>query len=164
MAGRGPAPKDPGTRARRNKPPVPPVHIDVVPAPQPPLPPRYQFAPDTGERTECSWPAITIEWWKAWGVAPMSAKWTATDWLTALEIAALHAEFWEGNSKIAPELRQRIAKIGGYPDDRKRQGFFDKPDAPTQPQKAGAAPAPAASSRTRRGPLTIIQGEKASGQ
>lgn len=128
MAGRGPVPKDPSTRARTNKPAIPPVHIDVIPSPQPRLPTRKWMNPDTGRSRVIAWPAVTREWWTAWGRAPMSAGWTEIDWLTALECAILHAEFWEGNVKVAAELRQRVAKLGGYPDDRKRQGFFDKPD------------------------------------
>jgi len=89
----------------------------------------------------------------------MAAGWTETDWFTALEIALLHAEFWEGDTKVAPELRQRIAKIGGYPDDRKRQGFFDAtPDAPVTVE----APAPT-NARARRGGLHAVPDSKVLG-
>lgn len=160
MAGRGPAPKDPTTRARRNKPAIPPVHIDVVAAPQPALPDRSILNSKTGDRIDIGWPQVTRDWWTAWGRAPMSAKWTETDWLTALEVARIHADFWDGKD-CAPELRQRVAKLGGYPDDRKRQGFFDKPDDPKPAE--GTEPA-ATSARSRRGGLTSLPTGEAAGQ
>ncbi len=158
MAGKGPAPKDPSTRARTNKPAIPPTRMKAAPGRQPKLPVRM-FRNEDGRMVRVAWPKITRGWWAAWGRSQISAGWTETDWFTALEIALLHAEFWEGDTKVAPELRQRIAKIGGYPDDRKRQGFFDAKDEPAVPV---AAPVPTGA-RARRGGLHAVPDLKVSG-
>ena len=112
MAGRGPAPKDPSRRARANKDPIPLRVIRAEPVAQPPLPSRMPG----GE----SWPARTREWWRMWGESPLSADFTATDWSELLDTAVLHARYWKGDVKVAPELRLRVAKFGATPEDRAR--------------------------------------------
>jgi hypothetical protein len=48
MAGKGPAPKEPGRRARTNSDPVPLRVITAEPVKQPPLPPVFLPDPVTG--------------------------------------------------------------------------------------------------------------------
>lgn len=108
MAGRGPAPKDPSKRARRNADPVPLRVIVAEPVPQPELP--------AGR----SWPDATRDWWGMWGASPLSAEFTASDWSFLLDTAVLHAEFWSGKMSVAAELRLRVAKFGATPEDRAR--------------------------------------------
>lgn len=108
MAGRGPAPKQPGRRARANKDPVPLRVIHAEPVAQPELPGSYE------------WPARTRTWWRMWAESPLSADFTQTDWDFLLDTAVLHAQFWSGDTKVAPELRLRVAKFGATPEDRAR--------------------------------------------
>lgn len=118
MAGRGPTPKDPAKRARRNKEPVPFRVIHAEPVPQPELP-TFEVEED-GELREFVWPARTREWWRMWGESPLSAEFTSTDWSELLDTALLHARFWSGATSVAAELRLRVAKFGATPEDRAR--------------------------------------------
>ena len=112
MAGRGPAPKAPERRARRNVDPVPLRVIQAEPVRQPELP---EATPD-GE----PWPEITREWWAMWGRSPLMAEATETDWSELRDAAVLHARLWSGVASVAAELRLRVAKFGATPEDRAR--------------------------------------------
>jgi len=117
MAGRGPAPKDPDKRARRNKPTELRV-IVATPMAQPDLP--TVEVEDDGELVAFTWPARTRDWWHMWGESPLAAEFTATDWSELMDTALLHAQLWKGNLKVAAELRLRVAKFGATPEDRAR--------------------------------------------
>lgn len=117
MAGRGPTPKDPSQRARRNKPAEMRV-ITAEPVPQPPLP-TFEVE-ENGELVSFVWPARTQEWWRMWGESPLAAEFTSTDWSELLDTAVLHARFWRGDHRQAAELRLRVAKFGATPEDRAR--------------------------------------------
>lgn len=109
MAGRGPAPKDPSQRRRRNADPVPTVVVAAdgeVRGPE--LPAGYD------------WPLATREWWETWRSSPQAQTFTDTDWGFLLDTALLHAELWAGNAAVASELRLRVAKFGATPEDRAR--------------------------------------------
>ena len=108
MAGRGPAPKDPAERRRRNEPePLTIVEADGQ-AHGPELPDTYD------------WPAATLAWWETWRTAPQASTFTDTDWSFLVDTAVLHAEFWLGDRSVAAELRLRAAKFGATPEDRAR--------------------------------------------
>ena len=87
MAGRGPAPKDPSRRARRNADPAALRVITAEPAAQPDLP-SFHVEKD-GELVEFRWPARTEEWWQMWGESPLAAEFTSTDWSELLDTAVL---------------------------------------------------------------------------
>ena len=154
MAGRGPAPKDPNKRARRNADPAALRVITAEPTKQPELPTFY-VTDDQGESHEFEWPAITLDWWGMWAESPLSAEFTSTDWSELRDTARLHAQFWMGDTKVAGELRLRVAKFGATPEDRARLRitFAAADDAEEKrPQRA--------SSRGRRGPLTALPDAK----
>ena len=117
MAGVGRPPKDPSTRARRNKAPELRM-IEAEPADQPHLP-RFEVE-DDGRLTEFVWPARTVEWWAMWRDSPLAPEFTANDWSELQDTALIHAAFWSGNLKMAAELRLRVAKFGATPEDRAR--------------------------------------------
>ena len=108
MAGRGPAPKPADQRARRNKDPQPLRVIQAEPAAQPPLP------------DDIEWHPRTVAWWAMWGASPLAADFTANDWDVLLSTATIHTAFWNGDHKVASELRLREAKFGATPEDRAR--------------------------------------------
>lgn len=112
MPGRGPAPKDPSRRARRNADPIPTTVVEYVPGSQPKLPSRLP----NGE----SWPAQTRAWWRMWGASPLSSMFTANDWSELLDTALFHAAMWSGSLQAGTEYRLRIAKFGATPEDRAR--------------------------------------------
>lgn len=122
MAGRGPAPKDPSQRARRNADVIPMRVIHAEPIEQPDLP-EFDISIEIDGRMvsqKFQWPERTRQWWEMWGDSPLSAEFTATDWSELLDTAMLHARFWNGDTKLAAELRQRVAKFGATPEDRAR--------------------------------------------
>lgn len=124
MAGRGPAPKDPATRRRRN---VQPIPTTVVAAD------GQLRGPDLPD--EHDWPVRTKAWWHTWRTSPQSQTMTDTDWDFLLDTALLHAELWSGNGAVASELRLRVAKFGATPEDRARlriQVSDDKPASATK--------------------------------
>lgn len=122
MAGRGPVPKPPGRSTRGNR---GAAHMRVIvaePVDQPDLPDFDVQIEVDGEMTSQSfnWPARTREWWQMWADSPLSAEFTSTDWSELLDTALLHAKFWSGDTKLAGELRLRVAKFGATPEDRAR--------------------------------------------
>lgn len=129
MAGRGPAPKDPEQRRRRNKQP----EFEELPAEGykgkvPPLPDEYQL--DTGELDDDYEPvfiavafrAETKEWYATWSTSPMATKFTAVDWnRLRYVIAPLFDGFIRRpSSKLAAEIRLQEEKLGGTVMDRQR--------------------------------------------
>lgn len=111
MAGRGPAPKDPSQRRRRNADPVPKTTLPAGDSDE-------LHGPDLP--TGIEWPQPTRQWWETWRRSPQAASFTSTDWDFLSDTALLHARFWEGDSKAAAELRLRVAKFGATPEDRAR--------------------------------------------
>lgn len=109
MAGRGPAPKDPSQRRRRNTPPAPAVMVTID---------DELRGMDLPEGVE--WPAATLHWWQTWRESAQAQAFTPTDWDFLLDTALLHAEMWSGNGGVAAELRLRVAKFGATPEDRAR--------------------------------------------
>jgi hypothetical protein len=108
MAGRGPAPKSPDLRRRRNlTEPVTVVESD-----------GQLRGPELPETIE--WPTATVDWWLTWRKSPQAKTFTDTDWSFLLDTAVLHAEFWLGDRSVAAELRLRAAKFGATPEDRAR--------------------------------------------
>lgn len=122
MAGRGPAPKDPAKRVRRNKDVVPMRVVEAVPEPKPELPEFNVAVEHDGEiiYERFEWPKATREFWAMLDHHPLKSEFTAMDWSYLLDTARLHAAFWSGNVKLAPELRLREAKYGFTPEDRAR--------------------------------------------
>lgn len=137
MAGRGPAPKDPGERRRRNR----PDELTVV------QPDAVERGPELPEGID--WPDATRAWWETWRQAPQAQTFTDTDWSFLLDTAILHMEFWDGDRSVAAELRLRTAKFGATPEDRARLKI-------SVGEPKGKAPAPrtqAKSAAERRGRL-----------
>lgn len=145
MAGRGPAPKDPAKRARVNKDPVAGRVITVSPGAQPELP---KMMPN-GE----PWPARTRDWWSMWAESPLSDDFTANDWSELLDASVLHGAYWSGDTKVAAELRLRVAKFGATPEDRARLRIqFAQADEADEKRSRPAS----STARARRGPLTAV--------
>lgn len=155
MAGRGPAPKDPAKRARTNSDPMGMRVYTADRAAQPDLPEFDVQVTVEGETVAQSfvWPDATRRWWDTWGAEPMAQDFTATDWDFLLDSALIHARVWgEGELKLLPELRLRVAKMGATGEDRARlritYAAADEAD-----EKRGR---PKGSSRDRRGPLRAV--------
>ncbi len=111
MSGRGPAPKDPGRRARRNRDPAPQTVLRFERS----VPPELPSWPDEGD-----WPQRTQAWWRMWQSSPQAEHLSSTDWDFLLDTALVHARLWSGDLSAAAELRLRVAKFGATPEDRAR--------------------------------------------
>jgi hypothetical protein len=132
MAGHGPVPKDPSTRVRRNKGGASMRVVEVLRMPQPELPTRFKAREDEDGSFQdiLDWPEATRRWWAMWGESPLASDFTAADWSELEMCALLHAEFMEGNYRLAAELRLRTAKFGTTPEDRARLKIqFEAADA-----------------------------------
>lgn len=156
MAGRGPQPKDPVNRVRRNADPTGSRVYMAEPVVQPELPEFDVQVEDDGELVSQRfvWPEATRRWWAVWGSEPMARDFTATDWDFLLDTALLHAKVWgKGDLKLLPELRLRVAKMGATSEDRARlrvtYAAADEADERRSVSVSGAA-------RSRRGPLKAV--------
>lgn len=154
MAGRGPQPKDPSRRARRNADPVPLRVIAAEPVDQPELPEFVVIAGKDGA-IEHDWPARTRQWWQMWADSPLSADFTSTDWSELLDTATLHARLWLGQVSVAPELRLRVAKFGATPEDRARLRItFAQADQADSKRPSSSKPA-----KRTYGDLKVVGGD-----
>lgn len=163
---RGSAPKDPRTRARRNKDERPFSFVEVERVPQPDLPDDIEIGQDDlGVPVYKEWPAVTRRWWARWGRSPMSATFTEDDWDELLMAAFLHADFWQtGDVRKATELRNRTAKFGATPEDRARLRvqYVVADDAERKSNERRQAEARKAheersSAREKYGPLRVVE-------
>lgn len=131
MAGRGPAPKDPEKRVRRNAPSAP---TSVVEADDelrgPPLPDDALSEP---------WHPRTLAWWDTWRRSAQAQTFVATDWDFLLDTALMHHTMWQkGRWEFASELRLRAAKFGATPEDRARLRMqVTATPSPGQSQESG---------------------------
>lgn len=104
----GPLRKPDDQRARRNKDVIPFKVVERRPEPQPELPPIVD------------WHIQTELWWMVWGRDPLAAEFTDLEWSYLIETAMIVNEFWNGDMRLAGELRMRAAKFGVTPEDRAR--------------------------------------------
>lgn len=129
MAGRGPTPKDPDKRRRRNGPPVPTTELAADHEVRGPA------LPDG-----IDWPTQTLAWWETWRSSPQAQTFTDTDWSFLLDSALLHSRLWSGEMSVAAELRLRVAKFGATPEDRARLRMTITEPDPASEQSRGGAP------------------------
>ena len=110
MAGRGPAPKPQLTRdndqARREA-ATTKVKADGILRGQP-LP------------NDIPWHPRTKAWWNSWRSSPLAQTFTDGDWDFLLDTALLHSEMWNGETKLASEIRLRVSAFGSTPEARLR--------------------------------------------
>lgn len=147
MPGSGPPPSDPtrlvghGASKRRDE---AMRIVQAEPAPQPDLPTFTVQIEEDGKLIEQHfvWPQITRDWWAMWGDHPTAKEFSASDWSFLLDTAKLHAQFWLGDTKVAGELRLRVAKFGATPEDRARLriqfAIANQKDEPQGPPKGGS--------------------------
>lgn len=145
MAGRGPAPKDPARRVRRNADLIPGRVIRLAPADV------SRDLPDDILSDGEVWHPATRRWWRRWVDSPLAADLPEVDWSELEATAVLHHQFMQKRTfTLAGELRQRMQKFGATPEDRARLRI-QVADADEKDEKRSR---PGSSSRARRGPLT----------
>lgn len=147
MAGRGPAPKDPDKRVRRNKDPEPTSTVGSRPRLRGPALPSGVL-PDNEK-----WHKVTIAWWKTWRESPQAELFLATDWDFLLDTALMHHVMWsKGRWEFAAEIRLRAAKFGATADDRQRLKM--KVETPPAKLTTAVTPSNVTSITARRKRLT----------
>jgi len=109
MAGRGPAPKAersrPNDTARRKA--------------------EFTKVTDDGQvrgpdLPDFAWHERTVAWYETWRRSPMAATFIDADWDFLIDTAMLHTEMWNGSPGLAAEIRLRVGKLAGTPEDRMR--------------------------------------------
>lgn len=149
MAGKGPAPKDPSTRRRKNADPKPTDQLANDGRTRGPQLPKGVL-PDAED-----WHERTKLWWATWRKSPQAQLFTATDWDFLLDTALMHHVMWsKGRWEFAAEIRLRVGKFGATGEDRLRLRMeIDQPGrAKSSPAKA-ASDATVTDIRSRRGKL-----------
>lgn len=133
MAGRGPAPKDPSKRRRRNA-AVPETVLHPDDELRGPELPEGVLGDEDGVPVE--WHPMTQLWWDGWRKSPMAQTFGDTDWLFLIDTALMHHKMWSaGRWDFASEVRLRAAKFGATPEDRARLKLKvdDPANAPQRP-------------------------------
>jgi hypothetical protein len=129
MGSRGPSPK--ANAQRRNKHDYE-TEISKESRPGRPLP---KYLPVST--------AAAKHFWKVWSESPQSATWIETDWLELESTTLLVDQLYLGETKVAGEIRQRVAKWGATNEDRARlrMSFEKKADeGPESPSKGSEVP------------------------
>jgi hypothetical protein len=108
----GPAPKDPSTRARRNR---TSTHAQLKADPS-------IEAPALPERV---WQPMTVAWWADVWASPMAPEFDGSDKHGLFALAVLVDDFWSADDArarrdLAAEIRQQSQRFGLSPIDRRR--------------------------------------------
>ncbi|MFJ8699453.1 phage terminase small subunit [Streptomyces ardesiacus] len=81
--------------------------------------------------------------WKTWATSPQAGKWAETDWAELEITVKLVDAFYQGDVKLAGEIRQRVAKWGATTEDRARLRMSIEDDqGQEQAGEDAAAPEP----------------------
>jgi len=72
------------------------------------------------ELPDFPWHERTVAWFDTWRRTPMAATFIDGDWDFLIDTAMLHSEMWNGNPGLAAEIRLRVGKLAGTPEDRLR--------------------------------------------
>nr|WSW58511.1 hypothetical protein OG513_07885 [Streptomyces sp. NBC_00998] len=152
MAGRGPAPKDPAKRRRRNASDPETVITPDDEMRGPELPEGVLGHEEDG--TPVQWHSMTQLWWDSWRTSAQAQTFVATDWLFLIDTALMHHTMWaKGRWEFASEVRLRAAKFGATPEDRARLKL--KVDDPTNaPQRPVQSSGNVSDINSRRARLT----------
>ena len=67
-----------------------------------------------------TWHPMTVAWWDDFRASPIAATITPTDVRYLYDTALLHTQFWNGENRLAGEIRLRVAQFGATPADRER--------------------------------------------
>lgn len=114
MAGRGPAPKDPARRVRRNADPIPMRVIQTEPVEQPAL---IEVLGEINPMTDAPWQRATLRLWSELAEFPSTDMLQPAQWSLLARTMMLDDAFVSGDMKAATESRLQLQKFGIAPDD-----------------------------------------------
>lgn len=146
MAGRGPAPKDPALRVRRNKVTTKATLGRAAPAKKRALP-----------RRKPTWHAETRRTWDEWWSSPQAKEWTQIHVSGLMRLIVLVEYFWRAatlaEAKVAAaEIRLQGAEFGLTPLAERRlqwERIHNEDEAAKAKPAAPPAPAPSGDPRLR---------------
>jgi len=72
------------------------------------------------ELPDYTWHERTVAWYETWRRSAMAATFIDADWDFLIDTAMLHTEMWNGSPGLAAEIRLRVGKLAGTPEDRLR--------------------------------------------
>lgn len=150
---KGPAPKAPELRQRRNR-AATEATLDAAA-------PRTRRPPQLPRRTSLDglscplWHPNTVRWWRNRWRSPMAAEYLPADVDRLLLVADLIDRYYrEPSVSLAAEIRQQDACFGGTPMDRRR---LDWKIARTDPVVRQPRALPQASTEDPRRLLSVVQ-------
>jgi hypothetical protein len=114
MPGRGPAPKDPERRARRNEGPTPLRIVHTEKIDQPSL---SELLGDENPLTKQEWSKSTVMLWEELGTFPSTEMLQWPQWALLSRAMMLDDAVVRGDAKYASEARLQMQKFGIAPDD-----------------------------------------------
>lgn len=117
MAGKGPAPKDPTKRARRNSDPIPMRVVVAEPVEQPSL---TELLGKVNPLTDTEWHQATLLFWGQLSEFPTTAELQPAQWSSLARALMIDDAMFSGKTGLAAESRLRLAKYGIDPDDLAR--------------------------------------------
>ncbi|MGW5773098.1 phage terminase small subunit [Streptomyces longwoodensis] len=80
--------------------------------------------------------------WKTWATSPQATQWLETDWAELEITAKLVDSFYQGDTKVAGEIRQRVSKWGATTEDRARLRMSVEDQDPGEAGTAADVPEP----------------------
>lgn len=117
MPGKGPPPKDPSKRARRNKDSTALSVVTVEPTGQPGFVKTFgKINPSTEE----SWHPLTLQFWSELGVFPTTRNLVGAQWTLLGVGVVLFDKVMSGRLGYAEEMRRELAAFGIAPADLAR--------------------------------------------
>ncbi len=144
---RGPAPKDPAVRRRRNVQPTADVLDGGALVERPELPAR-----GPGEQP---WHPQTVAWWNDLWSSPMARRYLQADIHGLFVGAVLLDQFWHQPSATkAAEVRRQLEQYGLSVMSRRRLDWRVRDDEPAAP--SGTTARPAAAPKRRPDPRDTI--------
>jgi hypothetical protein len=114
MAGRGPEPKDPSRRARRNEGPTPLRIVQTERVEQPSL---EDLIGGENPLTSKEWSKSTVMLWEDLASFPSTELLQRPQWALLARCMMLDDAVIRGNAKYASEARLQMQKFGIAPDD-----------------------------------------------
>ena len=132
---RGPQPKDPAIRRRRNR-AATEATLPAEPRAGTPTLPRRRDA--TGQFAD--WHELTRQWWVDVWTSPMAGKFLDVDVHGLYVLAELLDRFWrEPSTTLASEIRQHRTAFGLTPIDRRRLQWNIQPEPKEEKRPKGGS-------------------------
>jgi hypothetical protein len=80
--------------------------------------------------------------WRTWATSPQAGAWIETDWAELEITVKLVDAFYQGDTKLAGEIRQRVSKWGATTEDRARLRMSVETDDQDQGEGENAESSP----------------------